>query len=161
MNGVHIRRPARASLILAIAFSLPIIAQASETQTSSAGKGFGFAYDRAQEITLVGAVEQIVTHPAPGSAVGLHLLVSSEGKTMDVHLGPYLSPENREALFAGESVQVVGVIENAHGQDLFLARELIIGERKITIRNERGFLVRPPTRRANETSKQAANGGVQ
>jgi hypothetical protein len=161
MTTIRIRRTAGALLTLAAWFLLAGALQASDPQSSDVGKGFGFAYDPAKEVTVEGTVQEVVTHPVSGSAVGIHLLVSSEGKTIDAHLGPFLSPENREALVLGEAVQIVGVKADLHGQNVFLVRQLVIGERQVTIRNQRGFLVRPVSRRATQTSKPSVNGGAQ
>lgn len=160
MTATRTCRSARALVILATGILLAVALQASDAQ-SSAGQGFAFAYDSAKEITVAGNVREVVTHPAPGSAVGIHLLISSDGKIIDAHLGPFLSAANREALALGQPVEVVGVNANIHGQDLILARQLTIGERQVTIRNQRGFLVRPVVRRATQTSTPAVNGGVQ
>jgi len=161
MTGTRINKTARASVILATTLLLAIALRASDTQSSEIGKGFGFVYDSAKEMTVEGNVQEIITHPAAGSAVGIHLLISSEGKTIDAHLGPFLSTENREALTLGAPVQVVGVNAQQHGQNLFLARQLVIGERKITIRNQRGFLVREVPERKTQISKPVVNGGAQ
>jgi hypothetical protein len=161
MSALRISKTARATLIVASNLLLVIALQASDTQSSEGGKGFGLAYDSAKEITVEGSIEEVVTHPAPGSAVGIHLLVSSDGNVLDAHLGPFLSAENREALVTGQPVRIIGVSEKADGQNLFLARLLIIGERQVTIRNERGFLVRPVVRRTTQVSKPAVNGGAQ
>jgi hypothetical protein len=161
MTGMWNSKTGRASLIVAITLLLAIASQASDTQSSDSGKGFGVAYDSTKEVTIEGTIQEIVTHPAPGSAAGIHLLVLSEGKIVDAHLGPFLSAENREALDSGLPVRIIGVTENVRGQNLLLARQLIIGERRVTIRNERGFLVRPVARRAAQLSKTAANGGAQ
>jgi hypothetical protein len=160
MNASRTCRSARALLTFATSLLLAVALQASDTQTSDVGKGFAFAYDSAKEITVEGTVQEVVTHPAPGSAVGIHLLISSEGKIVDAHLGPFVSAQNREALVLGQPVQIVGVSANVHGQDVILARQLIIGERQVTVRNQRGFLVRPVVRRA-QMSKPAVNGGGQ
>jgi hypothetical protein len=166
MNGIRAgitcrTTTARASILLMAAILLAIGAQAaSDTESSDVGKGFG-TYDSAQEITVVGTVQEVVDHPAPGSAVGLHLLISTEGKTVDAHLGPFVSRENREALALGQSVEIVGANVNVHGQNVLLARQLVIAGHSVTIRNERGFLVREVHRRATQISKPAANGGAQ
>lgn len=108
---------------------------------SAVGRGVGFAYDSAKEITVVGTVNQVVARPAVGGPVGMHLLISIPGTQIDAHLGPYISSENRQALKPGQLVQIVGVNENVHGKNLLLARQLIFNGRSVTVRNERGFLV--------------------
>jgi hypothetical protein len=137
-------------------------AQAAISPQSTVTRGFGFAYDPAQEITLVGTVRGFVPQPAPGSPPGLHLLISSGGKVVDAHLGPYLSKENQKALQTGQLVQIIGVNENVHGKKVLLVRQLIFHGRLMTVRNERGFLVRDlsSTRKIRD-GKSAVNGGIQ
>jgi len=161
MTATQICKTARAALILAIALLFALALQASDTQSSDVGKGFAFVYDPSQETTVEGTVQEIITHPASGSAVGIHLLVSSDGKTIDAHLGPFLSTENREALVLGEAVKIVGVNASHQGQKLFLVRQLTVGERQVIIRNQRGFLVREVPQRRAQINKTAVNGGAQ
>ena len=145
---------------------------AAPSQSSSAGRP-GSAFDPANEVTVMGTVERFVSH-SEGGPLGLHLLITASGSTVDAHLGRYFSKENQEALQAGETVQIVGVNENVHGKNVLLARQVIIGGRVVAVRNERGFLIHPhrirpdishpnlnreqPTARDN---KPAVNGGAQ
>jgi hypothetical protein len=137
-------RTARALACVAVCMLLAALsapASASEEATS-AGRGFGFVYEPAREVTLVGTVKEFVTHHVAGSPMGLHVLISTSGQSVDAHIGPVFSKQIRETLHVGELVQVVGVHEKVHGKDVLLVRQLIYGGRQVTIRNERGFLVR-------------------
>ena len=90
------------------------------------------------------------TERAGGSPFGLHLFLTASQGFVDVHLGPYVTNETQESLHAGTPVQVVGAMETTHNGRCLLARELIFGGRKITIRNENGLLIRgqdPRTKR--------------
>jgi hypothetical protein len=107
----------------------------------SAGQGLGFAYDPKQEITLIGTVKGFAS-PTPRSRAGLHLLISSGGQIVDTHLGPYISTSDQQALESGELVQIVGVNERVRGTNVLLARQLIFHGHLVTVRNERGFLIR-------------------
>jgi len=141
MTRTH--RTARALACLAACMLLAAVAaQATAAKAPSVGRGFGFAYDPAHEVTLVGTVQELVTHPAHGNPPGLHVLVSSSGKLVDAHLGPFLSKENQQSLHTGQLVQIIGVHEQVHGRDILLARQLVFAGRQVTVRNERGFLVR-------------------
>ena len=144
--------------------SVLVIAYAARASTSpepTIGRGFGFVYDPVQEITLVGTVKRLVSQPA-GSPIGLHLLIFSDGKVVDVHLGPYVAKENQQALRAGELVQVIGVNENVHGKNILLARQLVFHGRLVTVRNERGFLVRNlESSRKIHDGRPVMNGGIQ
>jgi len=160
-------RSARIAASLVAALLLAVGTQAAPSQSSSANQGLGFTYDRANEITRVGTVEELVAHSAPGSPPGLHLLISASGKTIDAHVGPFFSKQNREALIAGQPVQVIGVNENVHGKDVLFVRQLTFAGQTVTVRNERGFLVRENlvrehlARSVPYKTKLAAKGGAQ
>lgn len=133
-------------------------ASASEDATS-AGRGLGFVYDPAREVTLVGTVKEFVTHHIAGSPMGLHVLISTSGQTVDAHTGLVFSKEIQQTLHVGELVQVVGVHEKVHGKDVLLVRQLIYGGRQVSVRNERGFLVGTGSH-PQVHQGTAANGGV-
>ena len=142
MSGTT-HRSARALACVAACMLIAILsahAFASEEATS-AGRGLGFVYDPAREVTIVGTVKEFVTHHIAGSPMGLHALISTSGQTVDAHIGPVLSKQIQESLHVGELVQVVGVHEKVHGKDVLLVRQLIYGGHQVMVRNERGFLV--------------------
>jgi hypothetical protein len=131
---------------------------------SHAARGFGVPYDAANEITLTGNVQEVVTKHVAGSPAGMHLLIAGPQGTVDAHLGPYLSKDTQEALHLGTPVQIVGAIETLHGKHILLARRLILGGRILTIRNPHGFLVQAHSPRAasSESERNAgseSNGG--
>jgi hypothetical protein len=136
-------RTAHALACMAACIFLAILTAGASVskESSSAGQGFGFVYDPAREVTLVGTVKEFVTQHVAGSPMGLHVLISISGKAVDAHIGPVFSKQVQETLHVGELVQVVGVHENVHGKDVLLARQLVYGGRQVMIRNERGFLV--------------------
>jgi hypothetical protein len=147
---------------MVLVLGIVLAAQATTSSQSAAARGVGFTYDPAQEITIVGAISAFVSQPAPGSPVGLHLLISSGGKVVDAHLGPFVSEENQQALHTGQLVQIVGVNENVHGKNVLLARQLIFDGRLVTVRNERGFLVRNVvSHRRIHDANPAVGGGAQ
>jgi hypothetical protein len=152
-------RCARVLACLAACLALALAAQASPAAT---GRGLGFAYDRTHEITIVGTVQQLATASGRGEPAGLHLLVSSSGKVVDAHVGPYLSRENQRALGSGQLVQITGVREAVQGKSILVARQIIFNGRVVTIRNERGFLVRNLTSRRKPAGlRTASSGGAQ
>ena len=147
-------------LLFAI-LTIPLSAQAAPQ--FRAGKGFGPAYDAAHETTLTGTIEEVVTKHSAGSPSGMHLLVTGPHGVVDTHVGPYLTDETKEALHTGAPIQVVGATLQVNGKQYFLARELRVGGRTITIRNAHGFLVLPHvdrTVKANTTAEAEVNGGA-
>lgn len=155
------RRTIRALACVAVCMFLAALSAHASTseEATSAGRGFGFVYDTAHEVTLIGTVKEFVTHHVAGSPLGLHILISTSGKTIDTHIGPLLSKQIQETLHVGELVQVIGVHENVNGKDVLLARQLTYGGRQVMVRNERGFLVRTDSH-PEVHNGTAANGGV-
>ncbi len=129
-----------ASLLLAL-LAVPLRAQTAPE--SHAGRGFGPAYDAAHETTLIGTVQQVVTRHEAGTPAGTHLLVLGPQGVVNVHVGPFLSSEAKDALHSGTPVQIVGATIQLRDKQYFLAREVNVGALNITIRSPRGFLVHP------------------
>jgi hypothetical protein len=157
-----IQRKTRTVCMLARLAAVVIIS-ASATQaitvekSTSIGRGLGFVYDPAQEVTVVGTVRGFAPSTSAARPAGVHLLISASGKVVDAHLGPYLSKETQQALHSGQLVRIIGVNEKVGGKSILLARRIVFSGRQVTIRTERGFLVRSdfPHR------KPAGNGGAQ
>jgi hypothetical protein len=159
-NPVPILASLLTGLVCAV-LAIPLGAQPAPE--SHAGRGFGPAYDAAHETTLIGTVQEVVTKHVAGSPAGMHLLVTGPEGVMDVHVGPFLTNETREALHTGTPVQIVGANMLLHGKRYFLARELGVGGRTITIRSAHGFLVHPHADRVVKTRtavKAEENGGT-
>jgi hypothetical protein len=98
-----------------------------------------FAYDAAHEVTLAGTIQKA---DSGGKPAGFHLLMETSGGVIDTHLGPYLSKDVLDDLQAGQTIQVVGVMKTVRGQNHLLVRQLVVGNRQVTVRNEHGFLIR-------------------
>jgi hypothetical protein len=156
--------PTAARLLIGLLFAISSVSlDAQVASESRAGHGFGPAYDAAQETTLIGTIQDLVTKNEVGSPAGVHLLVVGPRGVVDVHAGPFLSKATKEALQAGVPVQIVGATMQFHEKQYFLARELTVGGRTITVRNARGFLVSPDgdhVARARGTAKGQDNGGA-
>jgi len=160
-NPVPILAGLLTGLLFAVALALPAGAQAAPK--SHAGRGFGPVYDAAHETTVIGTVQEVVTKHSPGSPAGMHLLVTGLEGVVDVHVGPFLTKETKEALHTGTPVQIVGAMTQLHGKKYLLAREVGVGGRTITIRSARGFLVYPHAERVvktRATAKAEENGGT-
>jgi len=158
MNPLRIIAGMLSAMLLAI-LALPLGAQVASE--SYIGRGFAPAYDVAHETTLVGTIQEVVTEHVAGPA-GMHLLVASLQGVVDVHVGPFLSLQTREALHTGVRVQIVGATVQLEDKEYLLARELGAGAHTVTIRNRRGFLVYPHADRImkNDATAQAGRDGV-
>jgi hypothetical protein len=145
MSCTCLKKPARtiAGLLTGLLFTIVTIQPIAQTAADSrAQHPLIPSYDKAHEITLNGTVQEVVTKRVARNPFGMHLLVAGPEGVVDAHVGPYLSKGTRDALHAGLPVQIVGTMEEAHGDHYLLARQLIFGGRTVTVRSEHGFLVR-------------------
>jgi hypothetical protein len=153
-----------AGLLSGLLFAIIAVPLGAQTAPESrAGQGIGSGYGAAHETTLNGTIQEVITQNVAGSPAGMHLLVDGAQGVVDVHVGPFLSSATKEALHVGTPVQIVGAPMLAHGKEYFLARELSVGGRTITIRSKRGFLAHPHGERSLKTTAVAGteeNGGT-
>jgi hypothetical protein len=127
------------ALLITLSFALSAGAQSAK---SSSHTGLA-AFDATHEITLQGAIKEVVPKPT-APPLGLHLMVATTTGAQDVHLGSYLSKNVTENLLhANAQVIVVGSYVNLGGRNVLLARQLVVGGQTIAIRNQNGFLIRP------------------
>jgi len=89
-----------------------------------------------------GTVQEVVSKHVAGSPAGMHILVANSKSIVDAHLGPFLTKGTQEALHTETPVEIVGAVETIHGKEYLLAPQLILGGRTVTVRSEKGFLVR-------------------
>jgi hypothetical protein len=150
--------------LILMAAALPL--GAASAPAARPAQGFGPAYDAAHETILAGTIQEVVTKHTAGSPAGLHLMVFAAKGVVDAHLGPFLSKDTKDALQTGMPVQIVGASVKLHDKEYFMARQLTIGGRTITIRNTRGMLARqhPQGQRivkVKNTSAVEGKGGAQ
>ena len=147
----------RAGLLTGLLFATFTFAAFAANSGASPVRG----YDKAHEITLAGTIQEAIAKPAPGSPAGMHLLVQSAQGTVDVHVGPYLTKDVREALRPGMSVQIVGAMATLHGNEYLLARYMTVGGHTVLLRSENGFLVQAHPTRTTTLKGSQSSGGAQ
>ena len=119
-------------------------------------------WNKSQEVTISGVLgEKSVAHSA-GVPAGLHYQVQSAQGPVDASFGPFVSQDVASSLSSGESVELVGLMENIHGTSTLLVRQLTIGGRQVMVRNSQGLPVRThATPLSSPSSSQAlVNGGT-
>lgn len=160
MRCTRLKIPARmiAGLLTGLLFAIvPLQPSAQTAADSRTQHPVKFGYNKAREITLNGTVQEVVTKRAAFSPVGMHLLVAGPDGVVDAHVGPYLTKDIQAALHAGLPLQVVGAMEESHGKQYLLARQLIFGGRTVTVRNENGALARVRGPRMAHTKPENKN----
>ena len=147
------------SLLAGLMAEIPLAAQA--VRTSQPGRGIMFArYNAANEIALSGTIQRVITARQLGSPPGMHLFVTGPQGTVDAHVGSFLAKDVQAALRTGTSVKVVGAMEQLHGQNYLLARQISFDGRVVNVRSSTGFLVRSlPTRRTRFAVRNSAQNG--
>jgi hypothetical protein len=97
-------------------------------------------YDTATETTYKGTVEEIRQHDRAGMAgTGTHLIVKSDDKTLDVHLGPTDFLAAQQMSFAkGDQIEVTGSKVKVADAEAIIAREVKKGDKTLTLRDAQG-----------------------
>lgn len=150
------------ALVVAAVLSYGLTAFANTSPNATSGLGVGFAYNPAAEIRLAGTVRAVTLQSVPGMPSGIHLLLEAGGRTVDVHLGSYVSREIKQAFAAGELVTVTGIEESVRNTSMFLARELKLNGHVIRVRNARGLLVQAGSPRSKVQHEDlVVTGGAQ
>jgi hypothetical protein len=115
-------------------------AQDAATAGASASGSQAVIYDVSKEITVSGPISKIETLSS-GEFFGSHISVESSQGDVDVHLGA-ASVAKYLALTQGQSVELVGMMANVNGQNVFLARKLSTDGKTFTLRSTKGVPVR-------------------
>ncbi|MGC1414034.1 MAG: hypothetical protein WA817_02040 [Candidatus Acidiferrum sp.] len=102
------------------------------------------------EVTATGTIQEVVSTFAKEGPRGIHVILTGPQGVIDASVGPYLSTEVQQSLASGQSVTAQGVLTTVNGHDYMLVRQLSIGDRQITVRNQAGFLVHPANTHTRE-----------
>ena len=98
-------------------------------------------FDPANQTTIQGIVDQVSEYECPISgAIGSHLTVKSGEGTTEVHLATSKFLKEYGINFAkGDSVQVTGTKTVFDGKPALLARQIIVGDRTYSFRDDKGI----------------------
>ena len=126
--------------------SLALVAGSAFAQSAPEPQGAAApapAYNTANETIVNGTISQVLTHPATGLPLGLHLMVSTPKGAVDAHLGPYLAPvAEQKGLVSGATVRMLGVMMHLPAGDVFVVRTISLGGQTIVVRSTSGLPVR-------------------
>jgi hypothetical protein len=97
-------------------------------------------YDPDTVTTVRGAVVSVSVVPARGRrSGGTHLQMETEGRTLDVHLGPTWFLEAQGfAVTKGDTVEVTGSLLDLDGTTVLVARDVRNDGRALRLRDEQG-----------------------
>jgi hypothetical protein len=106
----------------------------------------GPAHDNpATEVTLKGTVDEVKQISSQGKGPGgLHLILSTEPKPIEVLLGPAWYVSSKNFTFAkGDAVTVTGSKMTIDNSEVVVAREIKKGQEVLTLRDANGFPLWP------------------
>ena len=128
-------------------------------QQQTAALQANLAYNINNETLVQGTV---VSYTAASSVapIGPHATIQTSSGTIDVHLGNADFMKNNDMfLESGDSVKVVGVMQNFGNGNVFIARVLRKGNQTLTLRNTKGIPL--AAGRAGTGKPRSAFGGAQ
>ena len=105
------------------------------------GMGGGPNYNPATETTLNATVTEVQTIPSGGrGGGGLHLIVSADGATYDVHVGPASFVSSKEFMFEkSDALTIVGSKVTVDDKPVVIAREITKDGKTLALRDGKGF----------------------
>lgn len=97
-------------------------------------------YDPTTVATLTGTVDEVLLRPGRGGATGLHLLLTTDGESLEVLVGPtfFVFPQGLE-IEKGDRVTVTGSRFTVDGAPMLMAREITEGDLTLQLRDEAGM----------------------
>jgi hypothetical protein len=134
-------------------------ATAQTSATSQPSTSFIGWDANAHEVAITAIIQQVVPSHSAGIPAGLHLMLGTPQGVVVASVGSYLPQEVQQALVAGKSVQVIGKVQTVHDQNYLFVRQLVLDGHPITIRNDRGSLVRSRSQERTYT-QTLQNGGT-
>jgi hypothetical protein len=97
------------------------------------------SYDAAKEITVQGAVEEVLT-PQRGAMMGVHLKLKTEAESFEVRLGPAWFLEQKHFSFKkGDQISVTGATLATRTGQAIIAREVKKGGAVLELRDGNGI----------------------
>ncbi|HTW31887.1 MAG TPA: hypothetical protein VMD76_09420 [Candidatus Sulfotelmatobacter sp.] len=110
------------------------------TPAAFAQKNTGPKYDIANEVKIKGTVEDI--REVPGEFQGTHLVIKTDTGTVLVRLAPADFLKEMDASFnKGDQVVVTGAKAPDSTEEVILAREIVVGNNDMTLRDDKGVPV--------------------
>jgi len=112
----------------------------SWSQTDAAESRRSPRYDPRTEVTIRGVIEDIREHPSrDGQRTGQHVTLTTDGGSIDVHLGPTeYWQEHGFRLSIGAAVEVTGSSVSKDGKEVVIARQAKQHDTVVTLRNAEG-----------------------
>jgi len=124
-----------------------LVAGVLAAPNASAQRGMGMGpmhYDLATETTISGTVDAVQTMQPPGRGMGggggIHLVFNVSTGPIAVHVGPAAYVQSKSFTFEkGDALTVTGSKVTMNGEEVVIAREIVKGDQRLTLRDAKGF----------------------
>lgn len=147
------------AVLLGMMFSLPAAAQ---TKTAAA-KSFGSAKSSAsttKDITVSGWAQSFQKAPVGKGLQGYQLTLASDKSIYETSLGEQIPASVNSALTEGAQVKITGFLRTVNNRQVLYAKSITVGGQTLTVRNDKGFLVRTKSSlAASQSSKNHGKAG--
>jgi hypothetical protein len=126
---------------MAVGLTIVLVSLSAATFAQRGTRGAPARYDTATEVTLDGVIAAVTETTAPRRGRGgLHLTLTVDSSTFEVHVGPADFVASKSFAFAaGETISVTGSKITLDGSPVVLAREIKKGDRILALRDAKGF----------------------
>jgi hypothetical protein len=150
-------------IMLCGALTVDATAQSSvASQPSSVFVGWDASKPKSSDVAVTAIIQEVVSNHASGIPTGLNVMLGTPQGVIDASVGPYLTPDIRQALVAGKQIQVIGQVTTINDQRYLLVRQFVLDGKPIVVRNDHGSLVRTRSngRSITQYSLSSQNGGT-
>ena len=97
-------------------------------------------YNPANETTVKGTVTEVKTTTGRHGWSGTHLILKTDARTFEVHLGPAPFLKEQGFSFAkGDQIEVTGATAQVGGSEALIAREVRKGDKTLVLRDAKGI----------------------
>lgn len=125
-------------LILTATTLLTLMTTPILAQGGGPGKGMR-NYDPKTEVTVKGTIEDVQQQTGKRAWKGTHLILKTDGASVDVHVGPSSYIARKQFTFTkGDTIEVVGSKVAIAGQEALVAREITKDGKTLVLRNAQG-----------------------
>ncbi|MGC2195383.1 MAG: hypothetical protein WA628_11970, partial [Terriglobales bacterium] len=118
-----------------------VLAALSSSALAQGGSPAGMPnYDPKTEMSVKGTVDDVQQNAGKHGWMGTHLLLKTNAKTLEVHVGPSGYITQKQFSFAkGDALEVVGSRVMIEGKPAVIAREITKDGKTLVLRNASGI----------------------
>ena len=122
----------------AVVVIMVLAVAAAVAQGPGRGRGMGPNYDPSAETKLTGTIEEIKTMDSM-CQTGTHVVIKNDQGSTEVALGPaQFLKDQSVTMKKGDRIEVTGAKTTTGMGEFFIARQVVVGGKTLTLRDEKG-----------------------